>query len=67
MENMGAVPVYGNAVHVLSIGIAAHMAAPVNHQHPFAGLLRFMGKHRTKQSGADNQVVVCCHVFPSLS
>ena len=58
VENMGAVFVKINALHLFGVHIAADVASPVNDQDLLPRIRRLTGKHRAVKSRADHQIIV---------
>ena len=58
MENVGTVAVDLNALHFLGVDVAADVAALVDYQHGFPGVYHLLGKGRTVQARADDQIVI---------
>ena len=62
VEDVGAVFVDVDALHLFGIDVAGDVVALVDHQAGAPGLGGFVGKHRAEQSGADDQIIILfCH------
>ena len=66
VENVCAVTVHLNAVHILGIDISSNVASFVDHKTALSCQRHLMCKHRTEQSGADNQIIVLFSFFSHL-
>ena len=58
VEDMRAVLVDVDALPLFTVDIAPHMIAAFQHQHRLPRPLRLTGKDSSKQTAADNQVIV---------
>jgi hypothetical protein len=61
VENMRTVFVDMNTFNGLTIDIPAQVMALVNHQTPLSFLLGLVGKHGTKESCTNNEVMIGSH------
>ena len=62
VENMGAIAVDVDALHIFGIDVAGNVAALVHHQAGSSGIGGFPGKNRAEQAGADDQIIILFHV-----
>ena len=58
VEDMGAILVDMDALHRVGITVAADVLPALHHQTAFSLLMGLMGKHGTKESGPNNQIVI---------
>lgn len=61
---MCAVAVHLNAVDLLAVDISSDVAALLHDQAFLPRLLRLLGKDRTEQAGAYNQIIIFHSVSP---
>ena len=65
MENVRAVLVHVDAVHILGVDVAGDVIPPVNDQHPLARLVQRMSENHAVQTRTDNQIIVLHEHPPS--
>ena len=63
VEDVRTVLVHVDAVDLLGVDVARDVLALVDDQAALARLLRLVGKHRARQTGADNKVIVLGHLI----
>ena len=61
MEDMRAILVHMNAFHILTIDITAKLRPFVDDEAPLTHLVGEIGKGRTEETRADNQIIVFLH------
>ena len=66
VEDVGAVFVHVDALHVLGVHVARDMVPLVDDQHRFACITALPGEHRAKQSRAYHQVIIFHRVITPL-
>jgi len=54
MENMGTILVHVDAIHFLTVDVAANMVTALNHEYRLTSIFRFMSKYCPKQTTAYN-------------
>ena len=67
VEDVRAVHVHVDAVDVLGVDVAGHVVATVDDQAGLAGAAGLVGKNRTGDAGANNEVIVLGHRCDSVS
>ena len=63
VEDVGAVPVDVDALHLLGVDVAGDVVAAVDDEDGLARLSRGIGEHGPGQAGSDDEVVVLGHVW----
>ena len=58
MENMGAVAVHLNAVHLFGINISCNVVSSVDHKAGPAGLFHLSGKNGAEKAGTNDQIII---------
>ena len=61
VEDVGAVAVDVDALHLFGVDVACDMSALVDDEAAPAGLLGLMGKYRAVQAGANDKIIVLFH------
>ena len=66
VEDVRAVAVHVDALHVLGVDVAGDMVAAVDDEAGLAELSGLMAEHRRGDAGADNQIIIMgqLHAFP---
>jgi hypothetical protein len=61
VEDVGAIFVDMDPLHLLAIEVATHLRAFVDDQASFTGLVGAVGKGGSEKTGTNNQIVVVFH------
>ena len=61
VENVRAVYVHVNALDLFCVNISGHVVAFVHDQAGLPTIHRLARKHRAKQTGTDNEIIVAFH------
>ena len=66
VEDMRAVAVHIDALHILGVDVARDMIALIDDQTLFACLFGLVGKHGTEQTGTNDKIIILFHAFIPL-
>ena len=67
VENMCAVSVHLDSLHILCVNVASDMITLVDYQTGLSLFGGLMGKYSSKQSGSYDQIVIFFHLVLPLS